>query len=67
MTKVISLENIKKRLVFSPAEKTKTSEIVNFLVQRGVKIEGINKKQASLEEMYSSILKAREDDYNEKE
>jgi hypothetical protein len=48
-------------MVFLSGEKTEISEIVSFLVARVVKIEGVNKKEASLEEMYTSIVKASED------
>lgn len=47
-------------LIFSPAEGTKISDIISFLTGRGIKIEGAVKKEASLEEMYSAILKEAE-------
>lgn len=46
-----------RHLIFSPAEGTEVSDIVSFLVGRGVKIEAARRKEASLEEMYSAILK----------
>jgi len=49
-----------RRLVFSPPAGTDVAEIVAFLVQNGVGIEGVERKEASLEEMYAAILRARE-------
>jgi len=49
-----------RRLVFSPPVETDVSEIVSFLVERGVGIEGVKREEASLEDLYASILKARE-------
>ena len=49
-----------KRLVFSPAQGVEVSDIVGFLVGHGVKVEGARRKEASLEELYTAILKERE-------
>jgi ABC-2 type transport system ATP-binding protein len=53
-----ALEN--GRLVFSPTASTEVSDIVSRLVARGVKVEGARRKEASLEDLYASILKERE-------
>jgi len=47
-------------LIFSPREGTGVSDIISFLTGRGVKIEGAVRKEASLEEIYSEILKEAE-------
>jgi ABC-2 type transport system ATP-binding protein len=44
-------------LFFSPQEGTEISDIIGFLSGQGVKIEEATKREASLEEMYSAILK----------
>lgn len=49
-----------RSLIFSPQEGTEVSDIINLLTSRGVKIEEAIKKEASLEEMYSTILKEAE-------
>jgi ABC-2 type transport system ATP-binding protein len=49
-----------KGLVFSPPEGVEVSEIVGFLVGHGVRVEGARRKEASLEELYTAILKERE-------
>lgn len=49
-----------KSLVFSPKKGTEISDIISFLAGRGVRIEGAARKEASLEEMYSTILKETE-------
>lgn len=46
-----------KSLIFSPQEGTGVTDIINLLSSRGVKIEGAIRQQATLEEMYSTILK----------
>jgi ABC-2 type transport system ATP-binding protein len=46
-----------RRLIFSPQEGTEVSDIINLLTGRGVKIEGAIRQEATLEEMYSVILK----------
>lgn len=50
-------EKKEKSLIFSPQEGTETSDIISLLSSRGVKIEGATRQQATLEEMYSAILK----------
>lgn len=49
-----------KRLLFTPVEGMEVSDIVSLLVGQGVKIDKVMRKEASLEEMYSSILKEAE-------
>jgi hypothetical protein len=44
-------------LYFSPQEGTEVSDIIGYLSGHDVKIEEAMKKEASLEEMYSAILK----------
>jgi len=46
-----------KILTFVPQEGVRIPDIVSILVRRGVEIEGVSKKEASLEEIYSAILK----------
>jgi len=53
-------EQKNKLLYFAPEENTGISEIISFLTERKVKIEGANRMEASLEEMYSAILKEAE-------
>jgi len=50
-------EKKERTLIFSPQEGTKISDIISLLASRGVKIEEAVKKESSLEEMYTSILK----------
>jgi ABC-2 type transport system ATP-binding protein len=47
-------------LIFSPEQGTEVSDIISILAGRGVKIEEASRKEASLEEMYSTILKETE-------
>lgn len=57
----LGLQEIKENnLVFSPEQGTEVSDIINILISRGVKIEEASRKEASLEEMYSTILKETE-------
>lgn len=44
-------------LVFSPLGSTEISDIISILSEKGIKIEEVIKKEASLEELYSTILK----------
>lgn len=46
-----------RTLLFSPQEGTDISDIISILAGRGIKIEGAARQEASLEEMYSAILK----------
>jgi ABC-2 type transport system ATP-binding protein len=50
-------DNQGRHLYFSPLNGTEVSDIVGFLVDRGIRIELAQRKEASLEEMYSTILK----------
>jgi ABC-2 type transport system ATP-binding protein len=47
-------------LVFAPPQGVEVSDIVALLVGRGVKVEGARRREASLEELYTAILKERE-------
>ncbi|MDD5447693.1 MAG: ABC transporter ATP-binding protein [Actinomycetota bacterium] len=49
-----------RSLIFVPQEGVKVPEIVSFLVGRGVGIEGVSRKKASLEEIYATILEKAE-------
>ena len=54
----LGLKEVKDRsLIFIPEGKTGTSDILSFLSDRGIKVEEAVKQEASLEEMYSNILK----------
>jgi ABC-2 type transport system ATP-binding protein len=46
-----------KELVFVPQEGVEVSDIVSLLSGRGVKIEGATRKEASLEDMWTTLLK----------
>jgi ABC-2 type transport system ATP-binding protein len=50
-------EKKERRLVFSPQEGTEVSDIISWLAERRVKIEKAARQEATLEEMYSAILK----------
>ncbi len=50
-------EEKERDLIFSPFQDTEISDIISFLSGRGIKIEEATKKEASLEEMYTTILK----------
>jgi len=57
----LGLQEIKENiLIFTPEEGTKTSDIIGIITNQGVEIEEILKQEASLEEMYSTILKETE-------
>jgi ABC-2 type transport system ATP-binding protein len=45
------------KLVFVPQEGVEVSDIVTLLGERGVRIEGASRREASLEEIYTTILK----------
>jgi ABC-2 type transport system ATP-binding protein len=52
------LKEVKERsLVFLPDEKVETSDIISHLSNLGIKVEEVIRQEASLEEMYSNILK----------
>lgn len=53
-------ERKEKSLTFIIQEGVSIPDLVNFLVSRGVKIEGVSRKEASLEEIYSAMLKEAE-------
>lgn len=53
-------ESTGQNLIFSPIKGAETPEIISFLAERGIKIEEVRKKEASLEEMYAEILKKAE-------
>jgi ABC-2 type transport system ATP-binding protein len=46
-----------RSLVFSPQEGTEVSDIISLLAERRVKINGAARQEATLEEVYSAILK----------
>jgi ABC-2 type transport system ATP-binding protein len=50
-------EKKERSLIFSPQEGTEVSDIVSLLAEHRVKIEGAARQEATLEEMYSAILK----------
>jgi len=57
----MGLQEIKENsLIFSPEQGTEVSDIIGILTSRGVKIQEATRKEASLEEMYSTILKETE-------
>ena len=47
-------------LTVSPGPQTDTTAIITFLIARGVKIEQVKKQEATLEEMYTGIVKEAE-------
>jgi len=49
-----------KSLTFVLQEGVRVPDIVSLLVRRGVEIEAVSKKEASLEEIYSAMLKEAE-------
>jgi len=54
----LGLKEVKdKSLIFMPDEGTETSDIISLLSSRGIKVDEAIKQEASLEEMYSNILK----------
>jgi len=57
----LGLKEVKdKSLIFIPDGKTETSDIINTLAGLGIKVDEAIKQEASLEEMYSNILKESE-------
>jgi len=53
----VSIQNRKDRtLILSMGKGTEVPDIVNFLTQRGVRIEQAKRREASLEELYTTIL-----------
>lgn len=49
-----------RTLILSIGKGSDVSDIVNFLSQRGVRIEQVKRREASLEEIYTAILKGAE-------
>jgi len=49
-----------KSIILMPDKKTETSDIISLLSNSGIKVEEVIKQEASLEEMYSNILKGAE-------
>ena len=62
--KALSEVNIRsqsdKMLVLSVGKNTEVSDIVTFLAQHGAKIEQVRRRKASLEEIYTAIVKEAE-------
>jgi ABC-2 type transport system ATP-binding protein len=57
----LGLKEVKdSKFIFMPDKGTETSDIISFLSRLGVKVEEAIKQEASLEEMYSNILKEAE-------
>ncbi len=57
----IGLQEVSENeLVFSPSGNTEISDIISSLSKKGIKIEEAIKKEATLEELYSAILKVTE-------
>ncbi len=55
------LEKIEgKTITFSPMENVDVADIVSLLTQHGVKIESVRRKEASLEEIYTAMVKEAE-------
>ncbi len=50
-------EKKESSLIFSSQEGTEVSDIISLLAGHGIKIEGAARQEATLEEMYSAILK----------
>lgn len=51
------LETKDKTLMLAMGEGTGIPDVVAFLVQKGVRIEQVRRREASVEEIYTSILK----------
>ena len=47
-------------LILNVGKNTETSDIIMLLASRGVKIEQVKKQEASLEDMYTAIVKESE-------
>jgi len=57
----VSIQNRKDRtLILSMGKGSEVPDIVNFLTQRGVRIEQVKRREASLEELYTTILREAE-------
>jgi len=54
----LGLKEVKNNsLIFMPDKETDTSDIISHISSIGIKVEEVIKQEASLEEMYSNILK----------
>jgi ABC-2 type transport system ATP-binding protein len=53
-------EKTGSQLLFSPGEGAGVADIIQVLSTHGIRIEGASRQEASLEEMYSAILKEAE-------
>ncbi|UCG83161.1 MAG: DUF4162 domain-containing protein [Dehalococcoidia bacterium] len=53
-------ESKDKILTFVLREGVRVPDLVSLLVGKGIRIEGVSRKEASLEEVYSTILKEAE-------
>jgi ABC-2 type transport system ATP-binding protein len=49
-----------RSLTFAPQAGVRVPDVVSLLVNRGVEIEGVNRKEVSLEDIYSAMLKEAE-------
>lgn len=49
-----------RSLTFAPGEGVRVPDVIRLLVNRGVDIEGVNRKEVSLEEIYAAMLKEEE-------
>lgn len=56
-TKLGFLEHKQAALMFAPPKGVLVSDIINWLTARGIRIEGALRSEATLEEMYSTLLK----------
>ena len=57
----VSIQNrMDNTLILSLGKSALVPDVVNFLVQRNVRIEQVKRREASLEEIYTVILKERE-------
>jgi ABC-type multidrug transport system, ATPase component len=53
-------ERKEKMLIFSPEGNVDVSDIIGFLTQHGVKIKAVKRKEVSLEEIYTAMVKEAE-------
>lgn len=49
-------------LLFTPSSNVKTSDIINQLVKVGIEVDGVAKKESSLEEIYNNIVRKAEEE-----
>jgi len=57
ISRFVLKERQERSLTFIPDKETETSDIISSLSSLGIKVEEVKKQEASLEEMYSNILK----------